>query len=1425
MYDKREVAPSGCSDNPVLYLVLDTPSDEDCIAGEVVLPSILSDLLSDSEIDVSQVRISNLGSRKPVNDKGHYRKPDVAELQKLIQTTKEDILACKPSMIVLCGGAAISSFGLEGSINELRGRSDLTFSAIPMTVTYHMRYMENTGGRTSRSWTACIADFKGAYNIATGASLLDAEDSGYEIVDILDVEACQQMVKDFESYDKVVLDYEASGLDTYVEGFHLGGVGLTSPDKEVRRYVHFYDFWRPYRDGAIDVPEESLEALRSILTSKGVVVFNQQYESAATCSPVSLINAELNKPEDVMMWARCLATPGSLKSIASSVLGIPIWTDGIDDWNGAIEEVMKYQNMTASMVNHREEIQWLIDQGYENYFEVKGYFWQYAAGYATDALNTLIKSANLHDPEAEDKQTGITEIGYARRYLDEHTDIRDWILASGLSGKYSGRAKDTDVMDLIRTIHPKIPYWLDIKSYIDNLGSRIGNSYRAVLQMEKVCQMYLPDRMEEVGKRLRTMLIDKIEKREYSNGVAIKYSEVPLEIVAPYCDKDLTHTADLYHKVKEDLDSKGLYDTARIYDANARLAFEMEKNGIAWDESTASRLDGEYEVGTIESLRSLLLLPRMKRVLDLSPQDELEIQSATDVNVLKTHFNPLSSYKYDDPNLRTSVRLGKLMGTPRLKFALMLYAIHQEAQGYADPEEAVVEYPTLFPLYDRTVQSDPSKRTKLVDSLVLNANRLRDEIYMSRDKRQRYYTDHGGVPEEVDLNAEVDLFNTYSKWVMEGASSDVIEELYHTFKSILGVEVDDKSTWVDEFEAMYYFRLFKKISKSRGTYIHGKCGRAQVQITDPANAYQYAPTRERYYEDNLEDNRVDGSQLYLVKSSFGANTAATKRWTSFVHTVPWNCFPAGTLVKTESGPVPIELLADPDLRKGRDLEKVATYDPLNQRVSYAYPGGIFSVGEKDLIELTLESGAQIKCTPDHPFLCRGPKVTRCVGEHYRWIEAQDLVNDEELWMVDGSDRVISVREIEPAKVYCLSFGTYSYDLNNFVLESGHVVHNCELMDLRVSRYPDGLRMHYDYSQMEVRMIARIANDEPLLKAFYEGKDVHRFVASKVWGIPEEDVTDAQRRYAKMATFSILYGKSERQFGIEFMKGDIQGAEKLFSDFFTAFPGVRRYIKDMHRMALDTGTVSTLYGDPISVDMPYWALQLPKATKEILIEDLFSRQIKLHNDRRRDRAMRFEIAKALRNAQNYPIQSSSSTLAAMCIEKIADGVHEANTSGKMDCFTHDSSDCDFQIKDLISLLKIIPKIAVDYPREKYGVPADIDFELGVAGDHMVEFDAEEIGDTWVEAKIKGRQESIDMLVNKLELYNAKVDLEIKESEDDLISMEELFITRRAYAARIGKPFKKVKAVMRIDISDVTVSTPETCTELWKLNLENRERISP
>lgn len=133
----------------------------------------------------------------------------------------------------------------------------------------------------------------------------------------------------------------------------------------------------------------------------------------------------------------------------------------------------------------------------------------------------------------------------------------------------------------------------------------------------------------------------------------------------------------------------------------------------------------------------------------------------------------------------------------------------------------------------------------------------------------------------------------------------------------------------------------------------------------------------------------------------------------------------------------------------------------------------------------------------------------------------------------------------------------------------------EIRKAFVASDEDYLLLSADYSQIELRIMAHYSQDENMIAAFRNNEDIHTATASKIFGVPPQQVTPEQRRKAKTANFGIIYGISP--FGLsQRLKISRKEASALISGYFSVFPGIRQYMNRMIEETRKKGYVTTLY---------------------------------------------------------------------------------------------------------------------------------------------------------------------------------------------------------------------------------------------------------
>jgi len=117
---------------------------------------------------------------------------------------------------------------------------------------------------------------------------------------------------------------------------------------------------------------------------------------------------------------------------------------------------------------------------------------------------------------------------------------------------------------------------------------------------------------------------------------------------------------------------------------------------------------------------------------------------------------------------------------------------------------------------------------------------------------------------------------------------------------------------------------------------------------------------------------------------------------------------------------------------------------------------------------------------------------------------------------------------------------------------------------------------FDYSQIEMRVLAILAGEEILIKVFKEDKDIHSSVASRVFGVKEDEVTKEMRRKAKVINFGIVYGM-----GVSALKTNLDStrkeAQEFYDNYFKTFPKISAYFEKIKKEALKNGYTETMFG--------------------------------------------------------------------------------------------------------------------------------------------------------------------------------------------------------------------------------------------------------
>ena len=285
----------------------------------------------------------------------------------------------------------------------------------------------------------------------------------------------------------------------------------------------------------------------------------------------------------------------------------------------------------------------------------------------------------------------------------------------------------------------------------------------------------------------------------------------------------------------------------------------------------------------------------------------------------------------------------------------------------------------------------------------------------------------------------------------------------------------------------------------------------------------------------------------------------------------------------------------------------------------------------------------------------------------------------------------------------------------------------------------GLMVQADYAACELRVLGSVSEkffgDPSLAQSFRDGHDVHKFVASRVFNVPIEEVTSLQRRFSKSISFAVCYGSSVQSVA-ESTGRTLEETQKMFDDFYTMFPGVRKYIDAMHNYVTQYGCV-----------------RYPNGRVRHLL-GAFSD----------DRAM---VSSALRQSQNSPIQGCGSDCAIVGILEYYRKCKEMGLGSRLVGVIHDAMYIDSFPGELFECIDLLYHSMKEYP-EKYfdfmTCPLGVDVQIGPSMNDHLDIDSMEIHEDGSRTLVlSGYDTVMDSVISEMKVaYDLNVEL-LKEEE--------------------------------------------------------------
>ena len=224
----------------------------------------------------------------------------------------------------------------------------------------------------------------------------------------------------------------------------------------------------------------------------------------------------------------------------------------------------------------------------------------------------------------------------------------------------------------------------------------------------------------------------------------------------------------------------------------------------------------------------------------------------------------------------------------------------------------------------------------------------------------------------------------------------------------------------------------------------------------------------------------------------------------------------------------------------------------------------------------------------------------------------------------------------------------------------------------------------DYSQIELRILAHLSQDEQLIEAYKMDEDIHRITASKVFNTPFEEVTDLQRRNAKAVNFGIVYGISS--FGLsQDLSISPKEAAAYIKQYFSTYPKVKEYLDNLVLGAKERGYVTTMFGRKRPI---------PELSSSNFMQRAFGERI----------------------AMNSPIQGTAADIMKIAMIDVFKTLKEKNLKSKLILQIHD----ELVVETALDEVEIVKQIVINCMKNAVSLAVSLEVDLHT-------------GNNWYEAK--------------------------------------------------------------------------------------------
>lgn len=248
--------------------------------------------------------------------------------------------------------------------------------------------------------------------------------------------------------------------------------------------------------------------------------------------------------------------------------------------------------------------------------------------------------------------------------------------------------------------------------------------------------------------------------------------------------------------------------------------------------------------------------------------------------------------------------------------------------------------------------------------------------------------------------------------------------------------------------------------------------------------------------------------------------------------------------------------------------------------------------------------------------------------------------------------------------------------------------------------PSWVLLNFDYSQIELRVLAAMSRDENLCQAYREGKDIHTYTAQRIFG--KEEVSKEERQYAKSINFGLVYGMSpvglSRRIGVTEKE-----ANDFMKEYFRQYPGVKEYIEAVQKEVLQKGYVRSPFGRYRRF------FQEQELIRSGVLDE--GEQLALTNS-------------VMRKAVNFTIQSTASDITQLALYRIVSTFKRLGLRSRVILTVHDSILVESPWDEVEEVVPIVQGIMENLNLSFLSVPLQVEVEIGLDYFDMVPYQTKE-----------------------------------------------------------------------------------------------------